>query len=172
MSALPMNKHRWRAAHQLAAELAQRDFDGNLLKTAASYMTAYPDSDLHDWTHRLARLGNMFSSSSQTGRYRHELYEACLRVRPQPVNGRDWALVLAWAARLFSYYNANLEEARAISDVRGLRLPEPPPPFQPPQPATPNLVPEAKLPEVREEVSEEAADYFARLQKLWNKKEE
>lgn len=167
MATVRMTVSTWRASHTLAAELAQRNFDNNLLRTAASYMKSYPDADLHDWLDRLARLGDIFRSSDQTELYRRELQHACKRLEPQPRNGEEWSLVLGWAGRLQPYYSFNLDEARRISNVSDLHLPPPPQPFQPPQPAA-----EDELPEVREEVSPEAEDIFAQLQSLWANSEE
>lgn len=159
----------WRAAHQLAAELAQWGVDPNLLRTAAGYLQAYPQADFEAWLDRLARLGDLFSSSDQTGRYRHLLSVACRRVRPQPAGSREWVWVLNWAARLYDYYSANGRRARTLSNVSRVTIPAAPDVYRPPQQETP--VEEEALPEPREEVSREAEDIFAWMQEQWNKSE-
>lgn len=159
---IQIEKRRMGMAHRLAAELAQRDVDPNLMRTAAAFLKAYPMADAHDWLLRQARLGNLFSSSDQTGRYRHELMAACKRLRPQPADGQEWAFVLAWAARLFMYYQSDLRQARRISDVSRLELPEPPPVYEPPPPEKKAIPPKNDEP-----VSEKAEDIFAQLQKRW-----
>ena len=153
---------QWKMIHRLAAALAQRDVDDNLVQTAAAYMKAYPQADLHDWLYRLVRLGNLFGSSNQTDRHRHELWAACVRLEPQPRSGPEWALVLAWAARLQRYYDRHLQRARTISNVSNIQLPDRPKPYQPPrfERADP-------LPPVAEEVSSEAEDIFAQMQRRW-----
>ncbi len=157
-------------AHRLAAELAQRDIDPNLLRTAAAYLKAYPEADVHDWLQRLARLGNMFSSSEQTGRYRHELMAACQRLRPQPTSGQEWTLVLAWAARLFTFHQSDLRKARGISDVTDIQLPPPPPEYQPPPP--PKKSPTQTRVKKDEPASAAAKDIFAQMQQLWADKDD
>ena len=76
-------QRRMNTARYLAAELVQRNMDVNLIRTAEAYVKVYPDADIHDWLYRLAQLGDLFSSSEQTGRHRHELMEACKRLSPQ-----------------------------------------------------------------------------------------
>lgn len=165
MTTLKMNKLRWQAARRLAAELAQRDFDNNLLKTAASHMKFDPQTDLEDWLYRLVRLGDAFSSSNQTGRYRHELYEACRRLSPRPESGEEWALVLSWAARLFTYYESNRSEARQISNVSGLRLPKPPQEYRPKVSKAVDEAAVLDIPEPPEKTSELAKLFMRRLEK-------
>lgn len=164
---LQMSNRLWQAAHRLAAELAQRDVDNNLLRTAVSYMKDHPTADLHDWLYRLAQLGDLFSSSEQTGRYRHELYEACKRLDPQPTSGAEWVLVLSWATRLFNYYETNPAEARQVSNVGRLQLPPAPPVFKPPRvPAKkPQPKPKPVPPERSKPESNLAAEFMAFFQK-------
>jgi hypothetical protein len=139
--------------------------DANLVQEAAAYAKAYPENDLVDWLNRLVRLGDLFTYSNQTERYRHELWAACRRLRPKPLNGAEWALVLAWAARLYGYYRRERRRARQISDVSNVKLPPRPKPYQPPPPE------EVRPPEIEDEIvaepRQEAKDLFARLQEKW-----
>ena len=168
--AILRERRRMGMAHRLTAELVQRDVDPNLLRTAESYLQAYPQADFADWLQRLARLGNLFSSSQQTGRYRLELMAACERLRPQPASSQEWAYVLAWSARLYAYYKANMRLARQISDVSHVTLPPSPPVYQPP--AAVKTAPRPRRPVKDEPVKKEAEDLFAQMQKLWAAKEE
>ena len=161
----------WRSAHQLAAELSQWGVDANLLRTAAAYLQANPGADFDAWLERLARLGDLFSSSEQTGRYRHLLRVGCQRVRPQPASGREWVWVLSWAARLYDYYKGNRRLARQVSDVAGVPLPRQPDAYQPPRQERPAGA-EEEIPGAPEEVSEEAEDLFAQMQEIWASREE
>jgi hypothetical protein len=159
-----------KAAHQLAAELAQWGCDSNLLWSAAAYLQAHPKAELDDWLERLARLGPLFGSSQQTGRYRHLLNVACNRVSPRPRNGREWIWVLSCAARLYAFYDGDRHQARLISDVRRVSIPDPPQEYRPPVQEAPQ--PEDDLPEVREQPSEEAESLFGQLQSLWAQKKD
>jgi hypothetical protein len=161
-----LTQDHWRMVHRLAAELAQRGVDDNLTRTAAAYMKAQPGADLVDWLHRLVQLGDLFSSSDQTERYRHELWAACQRLRPQPPDGVAWAQVLAWAGRLQKYYEDNLSLARRVSDVSHITLPPKPPKYKPPQQ---ERAPEPEMPPVPEKPSDKAEDMFNKLQALWGK---
>jgi hypothetical protein len=160
----------WKAARQLAAELAQWGFDDNLLKTAAAYVKAYPDADMAAWLERLARLGDLFSSSQQTGRYRHQLQFACERVQPRPRTGREWAWVLSWAARLYPYYNNNPAEARRISDVSNVHVPPMAAVYRP-KPTTRSAATTPAKATPPEKPSPEAENLFSQLQKRWAEKE-
>lgn len=156
----------WSAAIRLAAELAQRNFDNNLLRAAAAYAAAYPQGDLLAWTERLAQMGQLFSSSEQTSSYRHELWAACHRLQPRPGSATEWAWVLGWAARLFPYFQQNRPRARHINDVTDLYLPDPPTIYQPPVPEHPGVA-DKDLPPVPEKASQKAEDLFAQMQALW-----
>lgn len=136
----------WMAAHTLAAELAQWSTDPNVLRMTAAYIKEFPDADLADWLERLVLLGDFFTSSQQTGRYRQQVREGCRRVgkRFGLTSGREWAWVLGWAGRLMPYYDEFPAKARRRSEVpefvpepvRAFRRarplkPEPPPPPPP-----------------------------------------
>lgn len=128
-----MNKRLWRTAYQLAAELAQRNFDDNILKAAGSYLRQNPDGDLLDWAERLAQLGEIFRSSNQTTTHRQEFWAACHRLKSKPRNREEWIRVLFWAARLHRYFVENRQSARAIApDAHALTLSHLPPLYQPP----------------------------------------
>lgn len=165
-----ISQREWKMIHRLAAELAQRDMDDNLVQSAAAYMKAHPEANFQDWLTRLVQLGDLFGSSLQTGRYRHELWAACLRLQPQPQSGAEWATVLAWAARMQHYYETNLRDAVKISDVRHIKLPTPPPVYHPDPLITDD--PTTPPPPVIDDTpaSKEAEDIFARMQGLWDKK--
>ncbi len=170
MAGQQMSKREWTMIHRLAAELAQRDMDDNLVQSVAAYMKANPQADFQAWLTRLAQLGDLFGSSLQTGRYRHELWAACGRLRPQPQSGAEWAVVLAWAARLQRYYETNMRQAVKISDVRHIELPAPPPVYHPPLViAEEQAAPEIVIPDTP--TSEKAQDLHARLKQLWANKE-
>lgn len=156
----------WSATIRLAAELAQRNFDNNLLRAAAAYAAAYPQGDLLAWTERLAQMGQLFSSSEQTSSYRHELWAACHRLQPRPGSATEWAWVLGWAARLFPYFQQNRPRARRISDITDLYLPEAPPLYQPPVPES-QASEDDNLPPMPDEASQEAENLFAQMQALW-----
>jgi hypothetical protein len=160
---------QWKAIKRLAAELAQRKVDDNLVQTAAAYLKAYPEADLLDWLYRLNRLGEIFSSSNQTGRYRHELWAACERLQPQPRSGAEWGLILAWAARLQKHYETNLHQARRVSDVSAITLPPLPEVYR--APVTIRQA-EPDLPSAPDKASKKAEDLFSRLQNLWGSKDE
>ncbi|MCA9897241.1 MAG: hypothetical protein KC433_03580 [Anaerolineales bacterium] len=157
----------WKPAHVLAAELSQWGTDANLVKTAASYMKQYPEASLAEWLERLVQLGQLFSSSDQTERYRQQLKAACDRLAesyPALKSGDEWAWVLGWAARLMPYYQGNRNAAERMSAV-GRFVPQPVKPFQ-----RPNAPVADELPEVREEVSDKAEDLFAKMQARWANK--
>ena len=159
----------WKPAHVLAAELSQWGMDANLVKTAASYMKQYPEANLSDWLDRLVHLGQLFSSSDQTERYRQQLQAACERLAnsyPAIKSGDEWAWVLGWAARLMPYYQANLNEAAKLSPVDRF-MPKRIKPFQ-----REDSPVEESLPEVPKEASQVAKDIFSKLQDLWDKKNE
>jgi hypothetical protein len=162
------SKDHWLMVQQLAAELAQRRVDDNLTRTAAAYMKAHPNADLIDWLHRLVQLGDLFSSSDQTERYRHELWAACERLRPQPSDGATWAQVLSWAGRLQKYYEDNPRLAQRVSDVSHVTLPPKPPQYRPPKQER-NTEPD--IPDVPEEASDAAQDMYSKLRALWGKKD-
>ena len=162
-----LGKDHWLMVHRLAAELAQRRVDANLTRTAAAYMKAHPNADLIDWLHRLVQLGDLFSSSDQTERYRHELWAACERLRPQPPDGAAWAQVLAWAGRLQAFYEDDPRLAQRVSDVSYIDLPPKPPKYKPPKQER-GLEPD--LPKVPQKPSKEAEDMFSQLKKLWGNK--
>lgn len=170
MAGQTISKREWSMIHRLAAELAQRDMDDNLVQSAAAYMKANPQADLQEWLTRLAQLGDLFGSSLQTRRYRHELWAACRRLQPQPQSGAEWALVLAWAARMQRYYETNLNQAVKISDVRHITLP-PPPPIYTPKPVVVDNPPAQQAKKPDKPASRKAEDMFSRLQDLWADKE-
>lgn len=172
MTAPKINNRQWMAAHHLAAELAQRDFDVNIMRTAGDYLERYPDLTTDGWFHwlkSLSRLGDIFSSSNNTSDFRHEFEQACLRLQEKPFapqNTAEWATVLGWAQRLFRYYQAYPKRAQQISNVRNITLPDKREPYRSKTAGvrTPSPTTEA-LPDVREEVSDKAADLFAQFQK-------
>lgn len=168
MSTTAINKRQWQMIHRLAAELAQRRVDDNLVRTAAAYMKAYPDADLEVWLQQLNRLGDIFRSSNRTSDYRLELWGACRRLRPQPQSGKEWSLILGWAARLQKYYENNLRQAKEISDVSTVTLPGQPDIYRPPQPQ-PKSEPE---PEIPVQASTEAEDMLSRMQQIWGSRED
>ena len=160
-------KEQFALAYHLAAELTQQNVDTSLIQTAAAYMRAYPEDNIHDWLRRLARLGDLFEQSNQTGLHRHHLMDACKRLRPQPKSGQEWAWVLAWTARLYDYYKTNSREARQIIDVRTLQLSEPLPIYQPPPPPVKIMPPK----HIEEPVSEKAQDFHKQLQAFWERRD-
>lgn len=167
------SKREWAMIHRLSAELAQRNMDVNLVQTAAAYVKANPEANFQDWLFRLVRLGDLFGSSLQTTRYRHELWAACERLEPHPENGSEWALVLSWAARLQKYYEANMRLAREISDVQHITLPPPPDVYRPKQAeiaASRASIPQIITPDAPP--SKKAEDMFARLQNLWGEEKD
>ncbi|MCB8983448.1 MAG: hypothetical protein H6659_06475 [Ardenticatenaceae bacterium] len=171
--AQPMDEETmWAAAHQLAAELAQRRIDSSIIKTAAAYTKAHPEADFTDWSLRLVRLGDLFSSSQQTATYRHEFWAACKRLRVKPTSAHEWTLVLSWSARLYPFYQTVPRLAQRVSDVRHLRLPDAPPAYVPKPEALLTPLPSAKPTEVipggEEAVSKEAEDLIAKLRKKWS----
>lgn len=159
-------------AHVLAAQLAQWGTDANLLKTAAAYMKDYPEADLFDWLDRLVSLGDLFSSSQQTDRYRQQLQAACQQINEtyKIQSGDDWAWVLGWAARLTPYYDENKAKARRIAPEGQFRYRQVQT-FRRQRSQTPSGSID-DLPAVRDEVSEEAEDLFNKLQSLWGNREE
>ena len=169
MEQLVVSDKQWRAIHKLAAELAQRQVDDNLVSSAAAFMKAYPEADFLDWLYRLNQLGEIFKYSEQTERHRHELWGACQRLNPQPTSGREWALLLSWVARLQKHYETDSQLARQVSDASRVTLPPKPKPYKIPA-ALQQTKPD--IPQVREEPSEKAVDLFAQMQALWNKREE
>ena len=164
-----MTPRLWRMSYQLAGELAQRNFDNNILKTAYSYLKAYPDADYLSWTENLAQLGDMFRSSDQTLIHRQEFWDACRRLQPTPENNQEWIMVLAWAARLFGFFKANPKQAIEVSqDLSRYNIANPPEPFMPPvvkREAPPN----SDIPAPREKVSDFAKDFMAMLEKQSSK---
>jgi len=170
MAGQRISQREWTMIHRLAAELAQRDMDDNLVQSAAAYMKANPEADFQAWLTRLVQLGDLFGSSLQTGRYWHELWAACRRLEPQPQSGAEWATVLAWAARMQRYYETNMRQAVKISDVRYIDLPAPPPAYYPNLPAKAQSAPPVKKSIDDKPPSQEAEDLFARMQDRWEKK--
>lgn len=169
MEEMIISDKQWQAIHKLAAELAQRRVDDNLVSSAAAYMKAFPDADFMDWLYRLNQLGEIFRYSDQTDRHRHELWGACQRLDPQPTSGQEWALVLSWVARLQKHYEGDRRLAQRVSDASQVKLPPKPTPYKP---ATELKRPEDNLPKVPEKPSEKAVDLFAQMQQLWAKRDE
>ena len=167
MTTTTLTARQWKMVHRLAAELAQRDMDVNMVQTAAAYMKDQPQADLEDWLYRLVQLGELFGSSNQTHKYRHELWAACQRLEPAPQSGREWGLVLAWAARLQKVYEMDRARARKISDVSHIQLPPAPAVYRPPVQET--TFQEPKPPK---KASAAAEDLFAQMQAKWARHEE
>lgn len=165
-----INPAQWKSIHRLAAELAQRGVDDNLVQTAAAYMKAYPQTNLLDWLFRLNQLGDIFRSSNQTGRHRHELWAACQRLDPHPKSGAEWGLILAWTARLQKHYETNLRQAQQVSDASNVDLPPLPAAYTVPVTQPPPT--DADLPPLPKKASQKAEDLFSRLQDLWGDRDE
>jgi hypothetical protein len=155
----------WKAAHTLAAELAQWSTDPNVLRMTAAYIKEYPDADLTDWLERLVRLGDYFTSSQQTGRYRQQVREGCRRVgeRFGLSSGQEWAWVLGWAGRLMPYYDEYPVKARRRSEVPGF-VPEPVRAFRRSRPLVYETPPQPEVVVDDAPPSEKALDLFAQLQ--------
>lgn len=106
MTALEMSVTQWQLAEGLARNLARHRVSHNLLRDVIAYNNRYPGTkNLLDWLERLTTLGSTFASGrvdvTQAERYDlKEILEADLRKYPR----EDWALILAWAARLMIYY--------------------------------------------------------------------
>ena len=162
-----MNKRLWQASHILAAELAQRGCDPNLIRTAAAYLQAHPNANFLDWLERLVRLGDTFRSSDQTERYRQELWAACGRLKDRIGSNSEWQDVLGWSARLYSYYDSYPSKGLKWSDARGFQIPPLPPRFKPPRPTLTRPRPAESQPPVPDKTSAAAEDIFALLQKKW-----
>ena len=162
----------WIPAHTMAAELAQWGMDANLVKTAESYMSQYPEASLEDWLERLVQLGELFKSSDQTVRYRQQLQEVCRRVGNQYTmrSGQDWAWVLGWAARLLPYYQADLDKARRRPFVKGFEVNKRIKTFR--RETARGDEEELDIPKVREEVSGVAQKFFDMMQERSDSKEE
>lgn len=112
MNTLEMSEKQWQLAEGLARNLARQRVSHNLLRDAIAFYNRFPGADnLLDWLERLTMLGSTFASGrvditqAERGALKMVL-EADLRKYPR----EDWALILAWAARLMIYYLPQKQE--------------------------------------------------------------